>query len=79
NYYIEFKKTDIKNEVVRGGIVQEEETERGKITQFVPITDDSETEFEFIEEKPKFNILVVLIPIILILIVGVLIWFFLLR
>ncbi|MEO0150484.1 MAG: serine/threonine-protein kinase [candidate division WOR-3 bacterium] len=79
NYYIEFKKTDIKNEVVRGGIVQEEETERGRITQFVPITDDSETEFEFIEEKPKFNILVVLIPIILILIVGVLIWFFLLR
>jgi serine/threonine protein kinase len=79
NYYIEFKKTDIKNEVVRGGIVQEEETETGKKTQFVPISDDSETEFEFIEEKRKINFIPIFIISLTLILVGILIWFFLLR
>lgn len=77
NYYIEFKKTDVKNEAIRGGIVQEEETEKGKKTQFVPISDESETEFEFIEEKPKFNKnLIILIILAILVLVGAL-WFLL--
>ncbi len=81
NYYIEFKKTDVKIDVIRGGIVQEEETEEGsKKTQFVPISDDRETEFEFIEEKPKVNFIPILLPAFVALIILIsLIWFFLLR
>ncbi|MCS7244656.1 MAG: serine/threonine protein kinase [candidate division WOR-3 bacterium] len=77
NYYIEFKKTDVKNEVIRGGIVQEEETEKGKKTQFVPISDDSETEFEFIEEKTKFNKNIIILVILGILVLGGFLWFLL--